>query len=403
MKNVVVFSNVYKRYRKNMNSFKAIFGYLFDIPSVDDFWALKNVTLTLKKGDILGIIGLNGAGKSTILKILANVTQPTKGKVAIDGKVGALIEIGAGLHPELTGSENIFLYGSILGMKRQEVKDKYNEIVKFSELKDFLNTPVKFYSSGMYLKLGFSVTVHTEPDILLIDEVLAVGDESFQGKCFEKMGQFKKADKTIVFVSHNLYQIEYMCKRAIWLDKGKIKALGNSKSVVNMYRLHLDKEEEKAPKENNGRNLKKRRQGTGEARITEVKILDGKEKQKHLFKAGEEMIVRIKIKFYKDIKDPIFGFIIYDINGNKIYGTNTRWRGMKLGEFKKHSMVYFSSRQKIDLLGGRYFLNVAVAYSDALRYYDRKEKAATFRIIRTPTSIGIADLRPQLSISVNKN
>lgn len=219
-----------------MKSFKSIFGYLFNIRSPDDFWALKNVSFSLREGEVLGIIGPNGAGKSTILKILANVTTPTKGRVAVNGKVGPLIEIGAGLHPELTGEENIFLYGSILGMSKGEIRKKFDEIVEFSGLKDFLATPVKFYSSGMYLRLGFSITAHTDPDILLIDEVLTVGDAKFQKKCLNKMEEVtKKEGRTVLFVSHNLSSIRALCKRAILLREGKLVASGHPDTVIRKY------------------------------------------------------------------------------------------------------------------------------------------------------------------------
>jgi ABC-type polysaccharide/polyol phosphate transport system ATPase subunit len=397
MKSEIEFSQVYKRYRKNMKSFKNIFGYLFNIPSNDDFWALANVSFRLKKGDILGIIGENGAGKSTILKILAKVTEPTKGGVKVDGRVGALIEIGAGLHSELTGSENIFLYGAILGMKRREVKDKFNKIVEFSGLKEFLNTPVKFYSSGMYLRLGFSVTVYTDPDILLIDEVLAVGDERFQRKCFEKIDEFRNSGKTIIFVSHNLIQVQNLCQQVLWLDGGRIKLLDDSKKVVNSYRKQLDSEEEKAlkdlaPEEKTAQNV------TGGVRIVETVTLNNRGRKKQLFKTGEEMIFRVTLKFYENVKNPIFGYIIFDDNGKEIFGTNTMWQGKRLGEFKKNSTIYFQSRQNINLLEGRYFFSVAVAHSDALRFYDRREKTASFGIAKSQQSTGVANLYPKISI-----
>lgn len=201
--------------------------------------ALDNVSFEIKKGEAVGIIGPNGAGKSTILKLISKVTVPDSGKITAQGKIGALIELGAGLHPELTGKENIFLYGAILGMKKKEVEAKFRAITDFAEINDFLDMPIKRYSSGMYARLGFAVAVNLEPDILLIDEVLAVGDESFQKKCFSKMKQVKNSGTTIVFVSHNLEWISALCTRTIWLQHGTIQKDGPPKEVISAYRASI--------------------------------------------------------------------------------------------------------------------------------------------------------------------
>lgn len=197
--------------------------------------ALDSVSFTVKKGETLGIIGPNGAGKSTILKLISKVTVPDLGTVNSVGRIGALIELGAGLHPELTGRENIRLYGAILGMKRLEVEAKFDDIVSFAEIFDFLDMPIKKYSSGMYARLGFAVAVNLDPEILLIDEVLAVGDEHFQQKCFNKMRQLKRQETTVVFISHNLDWIKRMCDRVIWLDGGKVKGQGSPSTMVHLY------------------------------------------------------------------------------------------------------------------------------------------------------------------------
>ena len=201
--------------------------------------ALDNVSFEVKKGETLGIIGPNGAGKSTILKLISKVTVPDSGEITATGKIGALIELGAGLHPELTGRENIFLYGAILGMEKKEVEAKFKAITDFAEINDFLDMPIKRYSSGMYARLGFAVAVNLEPDILLIDEVLAVGDESFQKKCFAKMKQVKNSGTTIVFVSHNLEWISALCSRTIWLQHGTIQKDGLPKQVISAYQASI--------------------------------------------------------------------------------------------------------------------------------------------------------------------
>ncbi len=202
---------------------------------VDSFWALNDIDLTVERGETIGIIGPNGSGKSTLLKLIAGVSQPTKGSVKINGRIAPLIELGAGFHPELTGRENVFLNGVILGMLRTEVEAKFKDIVDFAELWDFIDQPVKHYSSGMYLRLAFAVAVHTDPEILLVDEILAVGDESFQRKCMARMEQFHDRGITIVIVTHSLSSIVSFCKRAVQLSHGNLVRMGEAKDVVDKY------------------------------------------------------------------------------------------------------------------------------------------------------------------------
>src|SRR5258706_13478308 len=204
-----------------------------------DFWALKNVSFEIKPGESVGFIGRNGAGKSTILKLLAGVTKPSSGKVAVNGKVAALIEVGAGFHPELTGRENIYLNGSILGMKKVDLNKQFDSIVAFAELEDFIDTPVKHYSSGMYVRLGFAIAAHTKPDIYLIDEVLAVGDEAFQKKCLDTLAGHKAAGKTMILVSHNLEKVAEVCDRCIYVNHGQILRDGASFEAIKDYRLDV--------------------------------------------------------------------------------------------------------------------------------------------------------------------
>ncbi len=203
--------------------------------SPEGFWALRDVSFNVRQGEVVGIIGRNGAGKSTLLKILSRITTPTEGTVTLHGRVGSLLEVGTGFHPELTGRENIFLSGSILGMKRREIQDKFDEIVRFSEIEKFIDTPVKRYSSGMYVRLAFAVAAYLDPEILIIDEVLAVGDIAFQKKCLGKMGDIAKGGRTVLFVSHNMGAIRNFCSRAIWLDNGHIVEEGDSNKVVRDY------------------------------------------------------------------------------------------------------------------------------------------------------------------------
>lgn len=201
----------------------------------EELWALRNVSFTVKQGEVLGIIGRNGAGKSTLLKILSRVTAPTSGKVKVQGRIASLLEVGTGFHPELTGRENIYLNGSILGMSRREIERKFDEIVDFAEIEKFIDTPVKRYSSGMYVRLAFSVAAHLDPEILIVDEVLAVGDAEFQKKCLGKMGDVAKEGRTVLFVSHNMGAVTRLCRQGLWIDQGCIRLIGNVLEVTNHY------------------------------------------------------------------------------------------------------------------------------------------------------------------------
>lgn len=201
----------------------------------DQFWALRNIDLKINKGETIGVIGPNGSGKSTLLKLIAGVSNPTEGEIVVEGKIAPLIELGAGFHPELTGRENVFLNGIILGMKRSEVEACFQEIVDFAEIWDFIDQPVKHYSSGMYLRLAFAVAVHTQPEILLVDEILAVGDAAFQAKCFKKMDEFKQAGVTIIYVSHAIESVREFCDKVVYINKGKMVGFGESEAVVREY------------------------------------------------------------------------------------------------------------------------------------------------------------------------
>lgn len=207
---------------------------------VEDFWALKGVSLSVPKGATVGLIGRNGSGKSTLLKIISRILYPTRGEVKVYGRVSTLLELGAGFHPDFTGIENIFLNASILGLSRKETKERLNDIISFAELGDFINNPVRNYSSGMYMRLGFAVAVHVDPEILLVDEVLAVGDLTFQGKCLAKIRELQKRGTTIVFVTHSHEQVQDLCDTAVWLDQGEIRMMGNAKEVVEAYREFME-------------------------------------------------------------------------------------------------------------------------------------------------------------------
>jgi len=286
--------------------FKSLFhrnGRSSDVPGHDaSVWALKDVSFEVREGEILGIVGQNGAGKSTLLKILSRITQPTEGWAEIHGRVGSLLEVGTGFHGELTGRENIYLNGAILGMKKFDIDRKFDEIVAFAEVEKFIDTPVKRYSSGMYMRLAFSVAAHLEPEILIIDEVLAVGDISFQKKCLGKMENVAQEGRTVLFVSHNIAAVQNLCTTGLWIDKGQVTQRGDVGSVLSAYVKNLEGTTWSG--EVNTRNMK-RRMGTGEARITKARLLDSTGQHCTTFSMGDTIFVEFDVEFYRSFPSVI--------------------------------------------------------------------------------------------------
>ncbi|MDP3043283.1 MAG: ABC transporter ATP-binding protein [bacterium] len=276
----------------------------------EEFWALKDINFTVEKGEAIGIIGANGAGKSTLLKILTGITPPTTGEIRMQGSVASLLEVGTGFHPELTGRENIFLNGAILGMAKKEISDKFNDIVKFSGVEKFIDTPVKRYSSGMYVRLAFSVAAHMEPDILLVDEVLAVGDAEFQKKCLGKMDEVtKQAGRTILFVSHNMSAVQRLCPKTILLEKGKIKKFGKTEEVIEVY-LHTTR--------SNAIVEYKKPQNTDKvAFIQKIKILNKEKVPSTQIPINENLFIEIEYQINKDIENALLS-VVFNFEGNML-------------------------------------------------------------------------------------
>ena len=285
--------------RSGTNGFRATMGRGQEI---EEFWALREINFEITRGEVVGIIGRNGAGKSTLLKILSRITEPSEGRVEIKGRVASLLEVGTGFHPELTGRENIYLNGSILGMARAEIRRKFDEIVAFAEVERFLDTPVKRYSSGMHVRLAFSVAAHLEPDILIVDEVLAVGDASFQEKCIGKMNTVAKFDgRTVLFVSHNMSVVQHLCSRAVLMRTGRLAGSGQTSSIVATYLSDVRKESRISLVDWTDRIT------TGEARITKLEVGDDAAGNHVAF--GEDFRFRIHATFNEPFVDPSFGLI----------------------------------------------------------------------------------------------
>ena len=335
---VVNVSRVYQKYssRHRFQTFKSalVKGDLVKAIRPDELvTALDDVTFHVEKGQTFGLIGENGSGKSTMLKIVAGIAKPSSGRVTTAGKVSALIELGAGFHPEISGRENVFINGIMLGLSKKEISAKFDEIVRFAELEDFIDAPVKTYSSGMYMRLGFSVAINVNPEILLIDEVLAVGDASFIPKCLDRIDDFRRRKKTILFVSHDLATVEKICDRVIWLKNGRIADSGEPKRVVDAYLQDVTVKQEKAfekkaeeappPAEAAGDERRENRWGRREIEIRGVTLKNLKGLPKHVFSPDEGMIIDMDVVASAPATDFVFGVGIFNSQGVACYGTNT--------------------------------------------------------------------------------
>lgn len=341
-----------------MNVIKSPFSFLKSkakqvagMETREEFWALKDLNFEVNKGEVIGIIGRNGAGKSTLLKILSQITPPTTGEIKIHGRVGSLLEVGTGFHPELTGRENIFLNGAILGMTRAEIAKKFDQIVEFSGVEKFLDTPVKYYSSGMYVRLAFSVAAHMEPDILIVDEVLAVGDAEFQKKCLGKMEEVTKQDgRTILFVSHNMSAIEKLCNRCILLKEGRVEMFGETRLVVKKYLNIMSKNMEDTPLVDRKRTTQK---ATLRAKLTGIEII---EKSKTTVIRGDLPIkIKLKIESYVEDLEASIQLIISDESQNLIFINSVMQN--KFFSFKKGLNELECDIQALNLYAGDYKIN----------------------------------------------
>lgn len=338
--------------------------------------ALDNVSMTIRKGITFGVIGENGSGKSTLLKVVAGIAKPTSGTVSVQGKVSALIELGAGFHPEITGRENIYINGIMLGLSKKEINDKYDDIVRFAELENFIDAPVKTYSSGMYMRLGFSVAINVNPDILLVDEVLAVGDAAFVPKCLDRIDDFRRRKKTILFVSHDLSTVEKICDEVAWLKHGQVQTIGEPRRVIDAYLQDVaDKQEDdfevRQQEIESGEEFEEERRenrwGKREIEIKKVRLkgLDGTEK--HVFSPPEGMVIEMDVLSYSQIKDFVFGIGIFNSQGICCYGTNTQLEDFSSISIDGEAKVICRLEQ-LHLVNGIYYLDVAVHKRDGYPY-----------------------------------
>jgi len=360
-----------------------------------DFYALRDINLSIKEGETIGIIGENGSGKSTLLKLIARILFPDQGEILTKGKIATLIELGAGFHSELSGRENIYVNASLLGFKKKEIDTKMEEIIDFSGLKNFIDNPIKTYSSGMYLRLGFSIAINVNPDILLIDEVLAVGDENFQSKCYEKIEEFKSKGKTILIVSHALTVIERMCDRVFLIDNGRQFCKGDPVDVISEYHrilfkkrkhaLRLDQDESAEDEALEKKTLSATqfsRWGSREAEVTAIEFLDDKDNETYTFKTRDFLKIRIDYIAKKKIEKPIFGIAIYKEGGIHLCGPNTGTGDCNIDYIEgKGSVEYIID--SLPFLPGSYLFSVSI-YDFSLRYaYDHLEKCLIFNVVES--------------------
>lgn len=351
-----------------------------------DFWALKDISFDIPKGSFYGIIGHNGSGKSTLLRLTAGIHKPTTGTITTNGKISALLELGSGFHPDLTGRENVFLNGAMLGLPKKQMERAIDEITEFSGIGDFIDAPVKVYSSGMHVRLGFAIAVHVEPEILLVDEVLAVGDEAFQRKCFDHIYALRRRGTTIVLVSHDAGTMESLCDEVAWLDHGELQSVGEASPTIEMYLGRVNEQENKRLiAEAEAKELEAlsetivvddaERRGSGEIRITSVDLLGPDGTKRHSALSGDPLTIRLNYEAASQILHPVFGIGIYHENGTHLSGPNNRLAGVEQPVIPKGSGYVDVSVDRMPLLDGKYFITTGIYSADLLHCFDSWDRS----------------------------
>jgi ABC-type polysaccharide/polyol phosphate transport system ATPase subunit len=405
----------YRRYgrRRQFATLKSALlsgGALRDLRPDETFDALKGVSFDIAAGSTFGIIGRNGSGKSSMLKLVAGIGRPTSGTVTVQGRVSALIELGAGFHPEISGRDNVYINGMMLGLTRREMSARFDEIVTFAELEDFIDAPVKTYSSGMYMRLGFAVAIHVDPDVLLVDEVLAVGDEAFTHKCLDKFAEFRRRGRTVLLVTHSLDLVTRFCDRALWLDSGVVKMQGDPRRVIDAYLLDVAGAEGRAlaaaagdaasreavgahgsPVPNDAPTDMSRavegRWGSKEVEITAVDLLGHDRQPAHVFRSGDRVEIRLHVRAHRPVSDLVFGVGIFNADGVCCYGTNTDIEGAVTASISGDGEVIFSM-DRLDLVEGTYKVDVAVHRKSGAPY-DYHRLLYTLRVTSPCKDTGI--------------
>jgi ABC-type polysaccharide/polyol phosphate transport system ATPase subunit len=415
----IVARGVSKMYRRHMhrNQLRTLKSALLtgsllsDLRPEETFSALGDVSFEVPRGTTFGVIGENGSGKSTLLKLVAGITKPTRGSLVVDGRVSALIELGAGFHPEISGRENVAINGIMLGLTRREIDRRFDEIVAFAELEEFIDAPVKTYSSGMYTRLGFAVAIHVDPDILLIDEVLAVGDEAFTRKCLDKISEFRARGKTILFVTHSLGLVEKMCDDVLWLRHGRAADRGDPKRVVDAYLTYVAGGDEarllarqRAAAEEAAEagepavptaagsspavsGYRPGRWGGREVEIRDVRFLDAAGRERHVFVPGEAVALALTAEASRPIEDFVFGVGLFSVEGTNVWGTNTEIEGFVPRRIEGRAEVRLELAS-LSLVEGTYLVDIAVHKRDGTPY-DYHRGLYSFRVKSRVKDVGL--------------
>jgi lipopolysaccharide transport system ATP-binding protein len=405
----IVVADVSKRfrlYRERSSSLKETITSRFGRrASFEDFWALRDVSISITKGCTYGLIGHNGSGKSTLLRLMAGIHPPTSGAVRTQGRISALLELGAGFHPELSGRENIYLNGSILGLTRREINAVLGEIIEFSGLEDFVDSPVKHYSSGMYVRLGFAIAVHVNPDILMIDEVIAVGDEEFQRRCFDHLYKLRREGVTIVMVSHSAPLMEQMCDEVSWLDHGRLQMTGSASEVVRAYLDHVNTAQNERLAEASTEPERmlgdsSRRWGTREVEVLGFELLDASGNVLTAARAGDALTIRIRYRAKNPVAQPVFGLGFTTESGVRVAGPNTRFAGVDTGLVHGEGYVDYVT-DRLALMPGTWHLSVAVVDETMLHTYDHLDQMYQFHVQpgSSPERFGLVDLHGRWHVS----
>jgi len=415
LKNV---SKCYKRYARPVDRLKEIF--LPEITHVQEFWALQDIDLDVKMGETLGIIGQNGSGKSTLLQIIAGTLTPTSGEVNVNGRVAALLELGSGFNPEFTGRENVFFNGRLFGLSQQEIVAKFDDIAAFAEIGDFIEQPVKTYSSGMIVRLAFAVVANTEPKILIVDEALAVGDAKFQARCMKRIRQLKEEGVTILFVSHDSSSVKMLCQRAALMNHGRILEIGNPKDVVNHYIALLSSDKTRFDGDEIDNDISEdfitsevtsesehkevlHRHGNKLAVIKNVKITheDGRE-AKTKIETGTIFTIVVSIEAKAELSDLIIGISIRNLLGVVMYGTNTFLKGVKLPKIHEGEKITAKFKMPCNLNRGTYTVTVGIHSEEGLSY-DWIDELVVFEVYNSDGCEGVLDMNSDIKISINNS
>jgi ABC-type polysaccharide/polyol phosphate transport system ATPase subunit len=391
-------SKLYRLYRRPSDRLRELLPGTHPLHS--DFWALRDVSFAVEKGETLSLVGPNGCGKSTLLQIVSGILQPTTGRVVTRGRIAALLELGAGFNPEFSGRENVYLNGEILGLSRAEIDRALPSIEAFAEIGEFIERPVKEYSSGMYVRLAFSTAIHVDPEILIVDEALAVGDAVFANRCVRKFQELRERKITVLFVSHDLGLVKQLSDRAILLLHGRIEAQGAPKDVINRY-IGLVLEKQQPTEKRDDRLAASFRHGDGTSQILSVELRSRSGQSVSSISSGEPLTVRVRSRFQREISDPMVGILIRTRIGMDVYGTNTHIEQIDLGRFQPGDELEVDFRVECWLTPQQYTLTVATQSADGSSH-DWLDDAVAFEVVDSRNAAGVANLRAEVTWRVSR-